>query len=92
MVYGRIIGTFIAVVLSYYLRAENSILIQFGLWVIATIIGFASGVFVSLLLGMNINTDQPNEKDGLDYWTTKYGDEMGKESYKMWLEELDKVD
>lgn len=87
MIPGRIIGIFCAVVLSSLFTANN-FLGQFLLWIVWTLIGFAISLVVSIFAGININTDQPNYLDAEKYWTDKYGEEQGKEAYKMWLDEL----
>lgn len=87
MIIGRLTGVFTGVVLASIFHSDN-LFLQIILWLVFTVIGFGISLAVSIIAGINVNTDQPNYLDSEKYWTDKYGEEMGKQAYKIWLDEL----
>lgn len=87
MIYGRIIGIFTAVILTGLFPVADPAG-RVIVWLFFTAIGFTISIIVSILLGINVSTDQPSEKDGLTYWTEKYGQDLGGEAYEIWLKTL----
>jgi hypothetical protein len=87
MLIGRYLGTFIGVILASIIPIHN-IWDATVLWIIFAAIGTGAGMVISILLGINVNTDRPIAQDSLKYWTDIYGEELGREAYKMWLDEL----
>ena len=90
MLIGRFIGTFIAAFLAAAFQS-NALLEELFLLLLFSVVGLIIGMIFSVLLGININTDQPIAQDSLKYWTDKYGEDLGKKSYEIWLEEFDAI-
>lgn len=91
MLLGRIFGTFIAAILTLTVKSDN-LIIEVALFIFYIAFGTAVGMFASILFGPNIDTDQPYPQDSEDYWVERYGVRLGKDAYRIWLEELDKID
>jgi len=82
MIVGRFVGVFTAIGLIqvFHFSAIS--------WVVIAIIGTILGLVVSSILGpMFLDKNRPTKYDTLEYWTDLYGDELGLDAYKAWLEE-----
>lgn len=82
MILGRFAGTFIAIGLIevFHFSAIS--------WIVIAVVGTIIGLVLSSILGPMFRTkNKPAPMDALEYWTEKYGDELGLDAYKMWLEE-----
>ncbi len=89
MLLGRVFGAFVAVALTFTIKNSDPI-IEAALLVLFITIGVVSGIIFSLFIGPNLDTDRPYKYDSEEFWVDKYGEKLGKDAYKLWLEELDK--
>lgn len=88
MVLGRFLGVLVGILLSQWIKSDN-LIIELFIILFWSGIGTIAGILFSYYVGPMIKLTQPTEKDGLDYWTEKYGPEMGPKAYRLWLESLD---
>ena len=84
MIQGRLIGILVAVLLAE-IFTTSEIWLKLILWLVFSVIGLGIGLAVSLVLGININTDFPTKLDSEKYWTDKYGEDLGKQAYQVFL-------
>lgn len=92
MIVGRFLGTLFAVCLTLLLAdliTDRSLGWLFIIPFIA-LTGTALGLATSHYLGIMTKIEQPLPQDTLDYWVNRYGETIGRESYRIWLEEVDK--
>lgn len=88
MLIGRFSGTFAAAFLAATVSSEI-LWKELVLIFIFAIIGTIVGMIFSAMFGSKISTDEPLAQDSLEYWTKKYGEDLGNDAYKLWLEQLD---
>ena len=89
MILGRILGIFVAVSLMALFPSESP-LVRVILILVFTVLGLIISILGSIYFGPNLSTNRPYSQDSEEYWTSKYGEEMGKKAYKLWIDEITK--
>lgn len=88
MVLGRFIGIFVAVSLAV-LFPTNDPFFRVLLILIWSAIGLILSLLASVFIGPLIPLTRPLPQDGEKYWTSMYGEEMGKIAYQLWTKSID---